>query len=753
MARYNSRKQRKGRGNKKNIYSYNRAGKNNEYDTFDETYILDPGDGNVRIDLQDINSSDYKNYKRGIEDTNYVRRGSRKEKDELYKLMDGYNNTNLDMVDFYQNNKAWLLGHNDSKSKMSTGMRSMNKMYQRRMLSLCLAPLSEGLKSEAVIESVGMFIGFYASSPDARKFVKGSICKKLSDTIDKNAKKNGLMGGFYSSNFMQKKKDRYQRILHEGRLPLTEESAALTDIAIKKEYYEKLRSGDYTSKEQLKDDYDKANEVLDSLIVEDGLDSNDVRQKRNVMMGRLMDKSDTFKHMFTGLSDGSIKKADSHKEELLAYDSHGRPFIDTVNVWSGEFFYEYTDEDGNTYEKVSNDIDFTPREPITEAEYTEGFAKISRQYFDDFSRSDDMDFEDMSDEYLSVINSVIYQNYDIAETFDVDYDKPLSRQGIKLRKELNDYMKLYKEEDGITADESLRASVMSVSANFVDLSDKSMYSRFEENTPAYDKYCMKLALDTYDIDFSTNPDSDIKTRSRFSKEDEGLGVNDPYIRYKAFEKIEEENFKNLMSKTYGYENLDELEDALEKEFKRNEEIEKMEKEGTLQKGVEKSYEVSDMYGKVTEDALELKDVTNNYRKFIISSLSYSKDKDETLRLFKKWGNDMPDMNANKLHLDQDKVDKAYSRVGESINEFNSESNKYKPYYNEIARYRKDIDTMYSMSEEHMDYKQNPVEAKDRVKYEKRAEPDSKFVKFKKQMKQRADEILNNNYKGDNEYEV
>lgn len=649
-------------------------------------FILDPGDGVSRVNLQDINEPNSDNYYRGISSTNYIPRGSDKENEMLDDLKFKYNEFNLNMVDFYKNNEAWLLDNSKSSDAKSAQMRYMNRMYQRRMLSLCASPLSEGLKSEAIIESVGMFIGFYASSPDARKYVKDSVCKHFADTIDKRSKKGGLLGGYYSSKMMSDRRDKYLRIVNNGRVPLTEETAALTDISIKKEYYEKLRSGDYDSKESLKEEYDRANRVLDKLISEDGLDSKNVRQKRNVMIGRLIETDPDFKHIFSGFTDGSIRKADYHTEELLSYDAYGKPFLDEALVWTGEFEVDYIDENGRKRTEITNQIDFEPREPISESEFTKGLSKITGKYFDDCGRNGNLSPDSMGVDYLNTVNNVVYNIYGDNSLFKNAQDEGLvstqnSRESIDLRNSLNSYISFYQKEDGVDDKMCAKCITKALSANNIDLSNKLMYKEFGSYGPSLNKFCMQMAKDTYNIDLS----DDYSREDRFFKEDPDFEERvEKYGRENLLNSSETAYYGAAVMSLYGYTDFDKL---------------------------MKSEKADDYF----KDVETLKSITNTYKSSIRTSIQYGSNEKEVFNDFDRWAETVDKKNSRKLNLDKEKI----AEVDNVIKTINSESNKsvVGQDLKNLSKRKIKIKSLFKDTNSY-DYKNNPINVKEKVSYNK-----------------------------------
>lgn len=656
--------------------------------------ILDPGDGVSRVDLQDINDLDNDNYHRGISSTNYIPRGSDKEKEMLDDLKVKYNEFNFNMIDFYKNNEAWLLDNSKSTDIKAAQMRYMNRMYQRRLLMLCASPLSEGLKSESIIESVGMFIGFYASSPDARKYVKDTVCQHFADTIDKKAKKGGLMGGYYSSKMMSDRRDRYLRIVNNGRVPLTEESAALTDIAIKKEYYEKLRSGDYESKEDLKKEYDKANEVLDKLISEDDLDSKKVRQKRNVMIGRFIETDPNFKHIFSGFSDGSVRKADYHTEELLSYDSYGKPFLDEVSVWTGEYEVDYVDENGRKRTEITNQIDFEPREPISESEFTKGLSKITGEYFEACAKNVNISPDIMGINYLNTVNNVVYNIYGNNSLFKDAQSEGLvnintDRESIDLRNKLNSYISFYEKEDGVNDKMCAKCIAKALSANNVDLSNKLMYKEFGSYGPSLNKFCIEMAKDTYNIDLS----DDTSNEDKFFREDPDFKERvDKYGREQLLSDAETSYYGSALLSLYGYSDFDEM---------------------------LKSEKADDYF----KDINTLKSITNSYRSSIRTSIQYGSNEKEIFDNLDTWSETVDKKNSRKLNLDKEKISEV-NKVIKIINTESDKSNVGRDLKN-LSKRKIKIKSMFKDTNSY-DYKNDPINVSEKVSYKKQEKKKESF---------------------------
>lgn len=614
--------------------------------------IINDGEGQAKIDLKGINKKSSKNVKKGIDDTNYIFRGSKEEKDEIKKLMKAYDKECLNLTDFYNSGNAWLL--DQSEDSMSEQMRLMNRMFNRRMLTLCMAPLSEGLQSDAILESVGMFIGYYAASPDARKYVKDLAKEKLVKRIDDGCKKGGLMGGFYSSSFMREKKEKYEKALHNGRVPFTEESAALTDIAIKKEYYNKLRSGDYENKEDLRRQYDKANKVLDDLMIADGLDRNDVRKKRNVMIGRLMREDPTVENMFSGFLNGDIKKAPYHKEELLNYDEYGTPSVEEIKIWTGEFSEKYINEEGNIKRRVSNNIDFIPREPIKEDELFKKMSDLTSVYVANKMKSGEFENEiDFRDEYVDVLRQSMYDGCGVVNVFEDKYDKNLSKDGLFFKKNLSEYLKVAHNEDGMSPVNIMKNMSDAVSYTNIDMNNKYLYHKFGDKGFAYSKLCFDTAKNTYDIEM----DSKCK------------GMLDT----KLF---------GCVAKTYGFTSL---KDAKDKNINKD-------------------------YTKMFDEYNELREVCKSYRSSFRNIASYYPDNiDKAISDLTKYEKKVSKENMNHLKINKTQA-KNYNETVKYISGVFENTDKFKDFYKNKKVDLKIKDFNYE-KDSHLNYKKNPIFSK------------------------------------------
>lgn len=293
----------------------------------------------------------------------YTQTGSVSELKRLKGLNDRVTDMQMDMTDFSSRGQSWL----DKNEHQFKGEASgMNKMFQNRMMMMCVMPLAQGIDRGSLGQAVGMYIGMAAFSPDFRAGViekKGELMRKLSGGGDNYA---------YSSNpYWKKKVEKTLAKGNNGRVPFSQESAAVMEIGLGREAYNKMRQPG-VNPEDVMTEYRKAQSTLYTLAEVDGISKTDIQQGVRSMVGKFAERERelggpdntlgvTLTEMqFQELGFDAVVQGDTHEvAQFYENPKTGKMEEHTIHVWDGDFVYYDTGEsfDGSFNPRMPSDID------------------------------------------------------------------------------------------------------------------------------------------------------------------------------------------------------------------------------------------------------------------------------------------------------------------------------------------------------------------------------------------------------------
>lgn len=220
-----------------------------------------------------------------------------------------------------------------------------------------------------------------------------------------------------------------------------------------------------------------------------------------------------------------------------------------------------------------------------------------------------------------------------------------------------------------------------LSANNIDLSNKLMYKEFGSYGPSLNKFCMEMAKETYNIDLS----DDYSREDRFFKEDPDFKERvQEYGREQLLSDVETSYYGSALLGLYGYSDFDEM---------------------------LKSEKADDYF----KDIATLKSITNTYRSSIRTSIQYGSSEREVFDDFDRWADAVDKKNSRKLNLDKEKI----SEVNKVIKIINAESDKSNAGQDlkNLSKRKIKIKSMFKDTGGY-DYKNNPVNVRDKVSYDK-----------------------------------
>lgn len=295
--------------------------------------------------------------------------------DRIDALGTEFGDIGMDMVQFTVEGQAWLDMTSDGRTNEQ---RMMSKLMQRRMLLACAGQLRGGLTAENICSAFGMYIGMCAVNPEFKamtKQIKADVLGKVLESSDKYENgtyygKNPIMKG------IAKKRDKYLQAANQGRMPFTPDTAAVADIRLMKEAYEQMRDGQHNPEEVMQK-YQDAKDTLEDLMSADGVTKSDMIYSKRVLLTHMAKKDEFYQTMVDELGYDKWFKKESENERILAYDEKGKPMIQNVNVWRGEF---YTYDEHGMMEDVGENADFNIRKPMSELDFAKNVAKTMKTH-------------------------------------------------------------------------------------------------------------------------------------------------------------------------------------------------------------------------------------------------------------------------------------------------------------------------------------------------------------------------------------
>lgn len=398
----------------------------------------------------------------------YTRLDSPESADDMERLRkefeDRIQSYNWNLSNYIAYGEDWL--HNNAD--MSTAARHTNNIYQKQLVLMCISPLRQGLSSESVIATVGMYAGMCLANKDFKNQVKMSIGQAVSPFVDKLSEYANEHNR--SSKTLDKMKawsDNMVKEAYGGRMPFTPQSAAVQDLAIHQMAFNQMRQPG-ADIEQIQNDWRQARSTLYAMAQADGIDPADINREVRIIVGRqqMMNERDMgispetvkgyqyggagscapvsamFQETSTFNPDGynTFHRDYFHKENVLHHDAEGKPYIENEFVWNGEF--QYCGDDGKV---MRYDGDFTPRPPMSGEQCVGGIETVFNDAYTE-SRNGDEFYSHMMSLYHSYRGSVIRRA-------DFAYDSPdgnLSQPGAHILAEGEVMRSLYNnaEADG-----------------------------------------------------------------------------------------------------------------------------------------------------------------------------------------------------------------------------------------------------------------------------------------------------------------
>ena len=263
------------------------------------------------------------------------------EGDAVQKTLDELNNSienlQFDMVNFTNEGNAWLDAQGDEQQR---SMSRMNRVYQRRLLMMCVSPLQDGITPSSLLTAASMFIGLSLGNPDMLKTMKTSVGTVLNTAASEIESRGGKPGDSGISKFLKKHGDKYLRSANNGRLPFTAETAALAHMALTREAYVEMRDRKHVP-EDVKLKYEAAENTLHTLMAQDEVSMEDMRAYEKNFIGRMAMKDIGVAQRYNEISYDGVApaKARQVRETVYVKDEDGnlKPEGYYHEVWNGEF--------------------------------------------------------------------------------------------------------------------------------------------------------------------------------------------------------------------------------------------------------------------------------------------------------------------------------------------------------------------------------------------------------------------------------
>ena len=314
----------------------------------------------------------------------------------------------FDMIHFADNMEEW------SNPKSAEGKaRQFNDTYCECMINMCLEPLQQGLDGDAVIQSIGMFVGMSVLSKDFRQkcnlkaanalmpHVKNAAMNaaEMADKISGSSAKIGADMGIngtsdkvsYQERMEQKVSERWDKIRQAnngGRPYFTPEAAATKYLGFCKQAYfmmridtpemqetrkslaeakanqeisraERLQASlermEKERNQRVMSQFGRASESLKAVAEMDGVTADEFTRAVHKVYGSVSEKYPEMERMFDQTAFGKVDKVYTYEMDPKTKQQK--------QIWTGDLGYE----DGSRFTEL-----LTPRPPMTRKECAAG---------------------------------------------------------------------------------------------------------------------------------------------------------------------------------------------------------------------------------------------------------------------------------------------------------------------------------------------------------------------------------------------
>lgn len=225
----------------------------------------------------------------------------------------------------------------------------INQMYYRMLMDHCFGSLSNGVNKESIVTSLCTILGAGMADKDFRGNIHRGFSNIIYPMVSKKAEKHGP-----ESKWARKQ----ESIIAEnngGRLPFTPRSAAITQIAFSRSYFNDIRKPN-ADIDSLTEKYKLALNTLYEDAAKDGVSYDSIVKCQHVVLGQLIEQDPTLAQGYEQMAYGDVKRSD--------YKSDGKGSV----IWKGEF----ENKDGTPYTEM-----FMPRSIKSLAEHASKFNEFT----------------------------------------------------------------------------------------------------------------------------------------------------------------------------------------------------------------------------------------------------------------------------------------------------------------------------------------------------------------------------------------
>lgn len=259
------------------------------------------------------------------------------ERERLLKLRSEAKMAGEEYLDSLRRAQIFVPGFTEQKA--TKRLDAMHQVYVQMMVQSCLRPLSRGVNTNSVIQTVGMMASMALLSEDFRDQTRPHVDRlreKIQDRIDTKtrsrvgAAEKGIerRRDFFSGVLDEKKRarlvgstdaraqlsrkwrKRYDDLLYRerGQRQLyTPESAALTELGLMENAFVQMRDPE-TESQEIYESYKELRSHLWAQFEDDGLERQDVVDRIKKMVGARMEHEPELWTMFKGTAHARITK-------------------------------------------------------------------------------------------------------------------------------------------------------------------------------------------------------------------------------------------------------------------------------------------------------------------------------------------------------------------------------------------------------------------------------------------------------------
>lgn len=254
-----------------------------------------------------------------------------------------------------------------NKIRKNTRMEQIANMVNRRLLMTCFEPLANEVSFGSIVETMTVLGFAYMANPRIRGMIQGVNNRRMENKYAQAMNDMQLHPEKYGNKWKQKRiienYEKYTRATHDGRLPLTPDTAANIKLGLERERFvleRQLKSMNFSPDEyaqrmgEIDNRYRDRLRTLQDIAAADGVSQDQINQSERIMVDRLIrydemknpNQPSQWRYMFNGIAQNKVVKAPPERKHFHYEDENGKMRDEDMYVWNGEYVDPTT---GNAY--------------------------------------------------------------------------------------------------------------------------------------------------------------------------------------------------------------------------------------------------------------------------------------------------------------------------------------------------------------------------------------------------------------------